>query len=139
MSSFSEFVKARKESDLKFFFGNDVKHTSNKYFTFKHFIDNDNIVIITNNIRQVKDSQVLLVDNDKCVYLKPWQVRPVHSYYEEIQAYAVKLNSNFFKTYTFRSPFDGVNFEKPDTFESLCEIAKAQDFENMNIALGWMN
>ena len=52
MSKYSEFLKSVKESQLTKFFG-EVKHTSNKYFKFNH---------------------VLVIDNNKVVYLKEWNV-----------------------------------------------------------------
>ena len=53
MSSYSEYMKSRKEKDLAFFFG-DVKKKTNKYFEYNSVVDNDNIIIITNNIKIIK-------------------------------------------------------------------------------------
>ena len=130
-------MKSRKEKDLTFFFG-ETKKMSNKYFSFKRFIDDDNIIIITNNIKTIKGSFVMLVDNNKAVYLKDWQVRPVHNYGAGINAYAVKLNRKYWKVYTFKTDFDDMAFEKEETFDDLVTIAKEQDIENMPIATGHM-
>ena len=137
MTKYGEYLKSRKEKDLTFFFG-ETKKMSNKYFSFKRFIDDDNIIIITNNIKTIKGSFVMLVDNNKAVYLKDWQVRPVHNYGAGINAYAVKLNRKYWKVYTFKTDFDDMAFEKEDTFDDLVNIAKEQDTVNMPIATGHM-
>lgn len=54
MSSYSDYLKERKSKDLKCFFGEDIKMISNKYFKFTHVIDNDSIILITNNIKIIK-------------------------------------------------------------------------------------
>lgn len=135
MSKYSEYLKNRKEKDLEFFFGTVTKK-SNKYFEYNSIIDDDNIIIITNNIKVLKENFVMIVDNNKGVYLKDWQVRPVHNYYTGMNAFAVKLNRNYFKPYTFRFNFDDMAFEQEDTFDSLKECAATQTGA---IALGEMN
>jgi len=125
MSSYSEYMKDRKDKDLAFFFG-EVKKKSNKYFEYNSIIDDDNIIIITNNIKVLKGSYVMLVDNNKGVYLKDWQVRPVHNFYNGMSAYAVKLNRKYFKPYTFKFNFDDMAFTQEDTFDSLKECAATQ-------------
>ena len=118
------------------FFG-EIEFKSNKYFTFNNVIDEDNFIIITNNITVVKDSLVLIVDNNKCVYLKEWNVCPVMNYYEGVYAFAVKLNRKYFKTYTFKSDFKCVTFDQEDTFDSLMEVAKEQQEAQMQIKDSW--
>ena len=125
MSSYSDYLKERKLKDLKYFFGEDVKMISN-YFKFTHVIDNDNIILITNNIKIIKGNYVLLVDNNKGVYLKDWQVRPVHNFYNDMSAYAVKLNRKYFKPYTFKFNFEDMAFEEEQSFDCLLDIAKKQ-------------
>lgn len=120
-----KYFKSRKEKDLHFFYGK-IKKISNKYFTFNHVIDNDNIIIITGNVINVKGSYCLVVDNNKVVYLKDWQIRPVRNWNEGINAYAVKLNRNFFKKYTFKNSIDDFYIEKEYSFDDLKEIAKTQ-------------
>lgn len=138
MSRLNDFIKESKEKDLQFFFG-DIHHTSNKYFNFKHYKNDDEIIIVTNNIHEIKDNLVLIVDNNKVVYLKDWQVRPIMNYDNGIYEFAVKLNRRFFKTYEFKTNFDFVCFEKEDTFDNLVEVAKEQDKENLPVAQGWGN
>lgn len=132
MSKYSEYIKSRKEKDLEFFFG-EVTKKSNKYFEYNSIIDEDNIIIITNNIKTIKGNMVMIVDNNKAVYLKDWQVRRVHNFYNGVSAFAVKLNRKYFKPYTFRFDFEGMAFEQAETFDSLKECAAEQSYP---IALG---
>lgn len=138
MSNYSNFIKSMNEKDEKWFFGDSVEHTSNKYFKFNRIVDENNIIILTNNIKVLKGNYVLLVDNNKGVYLKDWQVRKVHNFDYGVNTYAVKLNKNYFKPYTFNFNFDDMAFEKEDTFETLVEVANEQNAENVKVAKGWM-
>ena len=135
MSNYSAFVADKKEKEIERFFG-EVKHVSNKYFTFDHIVDDDCIVIITNNIVDVKGTPVLVVGRNKAVYLKEWQIRRIHNYDDGLNGYAVKLNRSYFKIYTFKSDFESFSFDKDETFDDLCEIAKSQN--SKKIALGHM-
>lgn len=134
MSKYSDFLKDMKENQINKFFG-EVKNTSNKYFKFNHILNEDEIIIVTGNVKFIKDNFVLVVGNNKVVYLKEWNIVRVHNYDLGLNAYAVKLNRKYFKTYTFKSDFEDFYFEKDDTFESLIEIAKEQN--DTEIALGW--
>lgn len=121
--------KARREKEQ--FFG-EMRKDSNQYFYFKRVHSDDEIVLITNNIRVVKDSFVLIVDNNKAVFLKSWQVKAVKVLIENdtVRAWAVKLNRNYFKVYTFKSDFEDFSFEKEQNFDDLLEVAKDQDRVN---------
>lgn len=134
MSTYSEYIKGVKENNLVRFFG-EVEHKSNKYFTFKHVINDDEAIIITNNVKYIKGNPVLIIANNKAVYLKEWLVQPVHNYFNDIYAYAVKINRQYFKPYTFKSDFEDICIETEYTFDDLLNIAKEQDAENMKIAL----
>lgn len=152
MSKYSEYLKSRKESDMNFFFGEgNVKHQTSKYFTFKKVLDDDNIIVLTNNIKHLFNSNtgnaatILMVGNNKAVYLKSWQIKSVTGIVNVdevtgqgtlLPTYAVKLNRNYFKVYTFKSNFEGMMFEKEDTFDSLKEDAKLQEVDNIAIKLG---
>lgn len=114
------------------------KKTSNKYFTYQHYHNKDEITINTNNIAFVRDNPVLVIDNNKAVFLKDWQVIPIHSYYHFGDAYAVKLNRNYFKEYTFKNGFNNMYFDKKDTFDRLVKIAKEQDKANIPVAFNHM-
>lgn len=139
MSNYSEFLKNQKEKDMNFFFGEgNWEKTSNKYFEFKRVLNNDEIIIVTNNVKMIKGNYVLLVDNNKVIYLKDWQIRKIHNFYQEIDCYVVKLNRKYFKTYTFSFNFEDYAFEKEETFDSLLEAAKEQEILNTDFAWGWM-
>lgn len=138
MSKYSDYIKSMKKKDLEWFFGEDLKKTSNKYFEFTHFVDDDNIIILTSNILNIKNSYALAVGSNKAVFLKDWQVRPVHNYYENLQTYAVKLNRKYFKIYEFKSEFEQFYFEKDEDFDDLIKVAKEQDDANLKIAQGFM-
>lgn len=136
MSKLGDYIKQQKEKDIQKFFG-EIKHTSNKYFTFNRIINDDEIIIVTSNIKIIKDTPVLVVGNNKAVYLKDWLIREVRNYNLDIYAYAVKLNRKYWKVYTFKSDFEDIFIEKEDTFDDLVEVAKEQNQKNMPIALGW--
>lgn len=119
-------MKLMTKKEMEFYFKGGYNYVSNKYFRFKHVIDDDNIIIMTRNVKKIKENRVLIVDNNKGVYLKDWQVHFLYSAYSE-DAYAVKLNRKFFKVYQFNFSFDDMSFEKEDTFDELLQVAKEQD------------
>ncbi len=133
MSKFSKYLKAREGKEVKFFFGEDTKLYGN-HVDFKHYKDKDNIIIITNNVKYFfnKDCYVLVVDNDKIVYLKSWQLKPVKNWDLKVNTWAVKLNRNYFKPFKLSFVFEDYCFEKEDTFDDLVNVAKSQD-ENKTI------
>lgn len=118
-------------------FFKQVQLVSNKYFTYDSVIDKDNIIVRTNNVKMIKGNPVLIVDNDKGIYLKDWQVAPIKMDRGETNTYAVKLNRNYMKEYTFKSNFDDVSFSKKDDFNSLMKVARSQQKRNEKIAYGW--
>ena len=118
-------------------FFNKISPISRKYFKYDSIIDNDNIIVRTNNIAVVKGNPVLIVDNNKAVYLKTWQVEPIKMNRGEVNTYAVKLNRNYMKPYTFKSSFEGFSFDKQDNFESLKKLAKQQQKQNITVSKGW--
>lgn len=142
MSKYSDYLKERKASDEEWFLSQKAHHESNKYITFNHVIDDDNILLATRNVRSYfnpkSDKWVwyLIVDNDKVVYLKHWQLRLAHTEWNEEQGYIVKLNRNFFKVYTFKKPFEDMCFEEEQTFDSLMEEAKSQNDTLYHVSLG---
>lgn len=137
MSKLSEYIKSRKEKDIKFFFGNDTT-IMNSNILWSHFKDNDHIIIATTNVKYFrnKDTYVLVVGNNKIVYLQYWQVKPIKNWNLQTNGYAVKLTRNFFKTYDLSFSFDDMSFEKEDTFDSLLNVAKEQDNKKVFWKLG---
>ncbi len=137
MSRFSDYIKQRKESNLDFFFGTgNWRKCSNKYFTFKRIIDEDNIIIVTNNIKLVKGSLVLVVANNKAVFLKDWQILSIKNWDLQLNSYVVKLNKNFFKVYEFKTDFENIYIDQETTFDELVKISKEQEDKNIKWALG---
>lgn len=129
MSKYSEFLKQRKENNLIFFLGErNYKETSKRFKIINHVIDNDNILLVTNNVQYFtnKEVYVLWVANNKVVYLKDWQVKPVYNYEHLGDTYIVKLNRNFFKSYNCFTN-ENILIEKEYSFDNLVEIAKSQD------------
>ena len=59
MSKLGDYIKQQKEKDIQKFFG-EIKHTSNKYFTFNRIINDDEIIIVTSNIKIIKDKDNLV-------------------------------------------------------------------------------
>ena len=136
MSKYSEFLKGQKVKDLDFFFGKDnYTMQSNQYLTYQSVLDEKNIIIRTNNIKFIKGNPVLVVDNDKVVYLKDWQLRESGNYNEGLEFYLVKINAGYFKPYQFKFSFDDVGFEKEQTFEDLKNLANEQQEVNLKVRI----
>ena len=136
-------LKTPERKNLEFFFGQDIKMASGKYFYFNRVQklagDNDDVVIIlTKNIKTIKGLPVMLVAKDKGVYLKEWQVRKVASYAEGINCYAVRLTRKFYRVYEFKTDFEEYRFEGyMDAFDDVARIAKEQQMLNLKIREGW--
>lgn len=128
MSKFSEYLKQNKIKEMHFFFGEDAEVYTDYVKHFTHYINDDEIRLITNDIKIIKDQYVLIISNNKAVYLKPWQVMKVKNWNLEMNSYVVKLNRKYFKPCTFKFIFD--NYETKateDSFDDLIKIAKEQD------------
>ena len=126
-----------KEKDLNFFFGKgNWSNKSNQYYNFKRVINENEIIIISGNVKTIKNNYVLVVGNNKVVYLKDWAVRPVRNFENNVYAYAVKLNRNYFKVYTFKSDFEDLYFEKEENFDDLLDTAKEQEERGIAVAFG---
>lgn len=142
MSNCNDKLKSQKRKDMEFFFGKDIKMKGNNYFTFPR-IQGDTIIILTNNIKYFpkKESYVLVLGKKTGLWLKDWQIRPVANYQNGINAYAVKITKQYFNPYIFNENiFEAFfNEDTEDTFESLLEVAKAQEKENMPIRQGVLN
>lgn len=135
----SDYYKERKQKDMDFFYGKgNTKKLSNKYFEFKRVLDDDNCIVVTNNIKTIKGNPVMITGNNQAVYLKDWQYRPVHNYYDGIDAYAVKLNRKYYRPYTFRFNFDDYSFDKNNSFDDMMDTARQQEQVNMKFAEGHM-
>ena len=143
MSKLSELFRERKINNLKYFFGNDanISKDGEVIINYNHVIDNDNIIIQTNNIKYWinKDQWVLVVAKNKAVYLKEWQIREIKNWNKGIDSYAVKLNRKYFKIYNLSYEFGDISSELNDDFDSLLEIAKLQNNNQISWKLGHYN
>ena len=127
-------------------FGEGAKSTggNNPDYTWKHYKDDDNVQIVTGNVQfwANRNTYVLWVDNNKVVYLKPWQVEQVKQWNggNYINQYVVKLNRQYFKPYTTYTSdtfkFDVANGDRAWDFDYCVEIAKEQDKKNTAWKLG---
>lgn len=131
MNKVSQMIADRRESYLKYFFGEDVKLSGGKHDTlldFTHVIDRDNIIIITNNIEIMKHQYILVIGDNKVVWLKDWQVQELKYWDVQLNTYAVKLNRQYFKPYELKFKLDKYCFNgREHTFDSLYELAVSQD------------
>lgn len=137
-----EYFKKQGEAVYNRFFG-ERQFKSNQYFKFNHVIDNDNIIVNTSNLKEIRGkngepSLIMLVGDDQAVYIKPWQVMPIYDYYSFGEGYAVKLNRTFFKPYKFKSKIaDDISFDgRVDTFDSLKKDAESQNDTPIRVDTG---
>lgn len=129
MSRFSEYAREVAErADGRYFGEGNLRRISNKYFTFKHALGPDEMIIATANVSYWfrKDQWVLWVANDKVVYLKPWQVRAVRNAYTGAHGYLVKLSRGWFRPYRCFTN-ESLAIEGEDGFDSLMRVAEDQD------------
>jgi len=94
-------------------------------------IANNENVIFTTNVRLYKNKPVLVVGNNKVVFLNAGDFAKAQAYIHETmdvlaEGFLVKVHSDS-KIYTFHHDFDGFCFEKDDTMESLIELGEQQD------------
>lgn len=109
------------------FFG-AVHNVSNKYFIpQRQVIDNDNIILITNNIQVVKGNAIMVVGQNQAVYVNNIAGANVKNGGALVtDTYAVKLNRQRFKTYTFRNGFNNAPSQN-ESFDDLLKIARQQE------------
>ena len=119
------------------YFNESICKKSNKYFTFKRYKDDDNVTIVTNNIIQLGEYYVLLVGENKGVWLKDWQVKECRVGQQTyMPAFTVKLSRQYFTVKDITSPkCNDFFFEKEETFDDMVTLAKAQDERNEAISI----
>ena len=119
------------------YFNESISKISNKYFTFKRYKDDDNVTIVTSNVIYLGDFPVLLVGENKGVWLKQWQVKDIKvGQYDFIPAKTVKLSRKYFNVKDIKSSkCDNFYFEKDNTFDDMVELAKLQDEEGEAIRI----
>lgn len=122
--------------ESRFFGAYNKCMSTNNYYTYKHVLSDDEIIINTGNVIKVKDSMVLVVGKNKAVYLKDWAVKAAHNCKVGGVGsfFIVKLNRQYFKPYTFNRPFDDFCMDHDQDFDYLLNVAREQDAENMEVA-----
>lgn len=133
-------VLSRVDGHSRFF--GDYQNVTNQYFKFDHVVDDKSIILITKNVTEIKGSPVLVVDDNKAVYLKDFNIQPVKldtrsDLGDVTYAYAVRINKDYFKPYTFKSNIGDFSFSKEDTFESLKKLARSQNKTAVAIDKKW--
>lgn len=131
---FKEAATKRKEN----FFQQTLTYKTNNYFVYDGDIDNDTIIIRTDNliVNTFTNKFILKVGTNKAVYLNANNIRKIrfkHANGDWESTYLVKLNRNYFKVYTFQKAFDDYLGNDKD-FDALKEIAKSQ--KNIAITFG---
>lgn len=130
---FVEWQKEKHKREIERFFGGKGEHIYKKTYKFDHVIDDDNVVITTNNLQFVKDGHALIVGKNKAVFLKNWQVRHTtinDPNWGKLGTNLIKLNRNYFKVYTFRNNFEDIAIEDGEemtNFDDVLKLAKEQD------------
>ena len=121
-----QYAKLKHEdfTDKEYLFGN-VRKVSNKYFVpEKQVINNDEVVIFTNNVKVIKGNVVLVTGDNKAVYLKDYAAAQT----DYGMQFAVKLKRQYFKEYTFKNTIDeNFYFEKDYKFDDFLKMAKKQE------------
>lgn len=123
------------------FFG-DINQVTNKYFEIKSQNPSaDEAIVFTDNVAFIKGNPVLITGNNKGVYLKEWNILqasldfPDESGHNITNTFAVKINKKYYKEYTFKSNFDGVSFDKDETFNSLKKLATEQEKQRKRVSV----
>lgn len=120
------------EKEMNLYFGKDKwkKHSRNM-ISFCHVINDEMVCLVTNNVKYFKKSDVyaLMIANNKCVWLKAWQVKECHNFWTEEKAHIVKLTKQYFNPQVLDSNIVE-NIEDELTWDKILEQAKAQDIEN---------
>lgn len=133
-------LKTPERRDLETFFGcENISMKANNYFTYKSVLDDNTIIVLTNNIKRIKSNYVLIVGKNKGLYLRAWQFRKVCSYREGINCYAVKLFRTYYDPYEYDFVFKDMDIEEDITFDMWHEEAIEQEKENFCIRKGWLN
>ena len=130
---FVEWKKEEHRREIERFFGGKGEHIYKKTYKFDHVIDDDNVVITTNNLQFVKDGLALIVGKNKAVFLKNWQARHTtinDPNWGKLGTNLIKLNRNYFKVYTFKNNFEDIVIEDGEemtNFDDVLKLAKEQD------------
>ena len=110
------------------FFGEIILHPNKESFVFNHNPNDYTAIPVFSkeHITDINGNKVLIVGNDKAVYLKEWQMKPV--LIGKDSGYAVKLTRNYYRPYTFKNSFSQVSIDKDlSSFDDIKKLAKSQE------------
>lgn len=131
--------KTKKEQLNDFFGIGNWKHIKGDLYEFKRVIDDENVIVVTNNITFIGDYAFLVVGENKGILLNPKNVWVVHNFKPiHINSFAVKVNKNdFSKVIIFEKEFDDFIYMNDTTFEELLLVSKEQEKTNTIWQLGY--
>lgn len=133
----------KKNCDMYFGLNNWKEHRGHT-ISYRSILDNDNIILRTENICYLDSNDspttqyILMVGNNRGVYLKGNQVQRITYFDNKNNAkrqYLVKLNRNYFKVYYFKYLKAATNFITEDNFDDLYEEARIQESLHEKIKL----
>ena len=132
LAGFAEQIAAANARALPWFFSGGYEMMASKTITFTHYIDKSTIILVTPNVQETNHlcGLSLVADDGKVYPIKRWQVIKCKIAGNEAPMYAVKLFRCLFEEYT-----KGMEYSRPDVFDTLLHIAKEQDEANMPIEL----
>lgn len=119
--------------DMDLYFGKEKwKKVERDMVEFHRILSDDTILLVTDKVKHFEKSEkyALMIANDKCIWLKSWQVKPCYNFWTEEKLYIVKLNKEYFTPYQFKSPINDVEIKGEDKWQDLWEEAKRQETEN---------
>ena len=141
LKRYLDWQKQRRINSFERFFSGGIGEPDGKYYSFNHYIDDDNAIIVTSNVttRLSDGKPLLVVGNNDAVFLQDWQIEPITLRSEgmHFDGFAVKLNRKYYKPYTFKRRFEGFMFDKGDemlAFDDVIKTAKQQDELNAEVA-----
>lgn len=125
-------------SFLKKFFGEDVKVSGkdNEKICFKRFKSENEIIVVTNDVKKIGEHYAMLVDNDKIICLKDNQIVRLRNSTFDLNSYAVKIKRDEWNVMVLPYEFEDMAFTEEVTFDLLIKVAKEQDGWNMEWELG---
>lgn len=134
---------SRQEYERNVFFGkNNYKNCRNNFVKYKSILNEDEFILQTNNLKSLVSKEniaywILLVNNNAGVFIPAFNV--VKSAYidddgKRKSIYLVKIKKDYFNVKKIYRPFD-INFEEPDSYESLFAEAEIQQKANRKVEM----
>lgn len=137
MSEILNELKTDKRKKLDYFFSQEIKMSSKKSFHFKNVINDDLVILLTTNIRTVKNKRILVTGEHTGIFLKDWQFIKLNNHQRGINCYAVKLYRKYFKPFNFGNISFYPGKPEINDFEEAIARAKKQEEEHISFTEGW--